>query len=152
MTAPVPFVEVTDDARATRVGCPNGKCHAVDAVDALAMRAERFPEAQVRAFGDQVSIEFAEQGSEPVSIFELFPAVSIVGGQRVGKRFTLARKTRDEKTILLAFHRIERARSPVARKRAVGVRQGSSYQNRAILGVHAQKREWIVPVTFLHVR
>lgn len=66
MTATIPGVEITDDADPLRIGRPHGKGHALDTVDLAQMRAEPLVRPQVRAFGEQPDVEFAEHRREAV--------------------------------------------------------------------------------------
>ena len=74
MTATIPGVEITDDADPLRIGRPHGKGHALDTVDLAQMRAEPLVRPQVRAFGEQPDVEFAEHRREAVGILDLLNA------------------------------------------------------------------------------
>ncbi len=68
MRAAVPLIEIADDADALRVGRPDAELHAGDAVDFADVRAELVERAVMRAFGEKMQIEIAEEGREVVGV------------------------------------------------------------------------------------
>lgn len=76
MAAPIPPVEVTDDARALGIGRPDYERDTRYTLVFERMRAEFFPESQVSAFADEVEVEFAERWAEGVRIAVRYDVVA----------------------------------------------------------------------------
>ncbi len=70
VTAPVPEVEVADDAGAHRVGCPHRKAAAGDALLLAGHGAEDLEGTQVRAFAQQPGVHLAEHRAEAIGVLE----------------------------------------------------------------------------------
>ena len=68
MDATVPGIEIADDADALCVGRPDGELHATNAFNFADVRAERIVELVMRAFADQVQLEFGEHGRKGVRV------------------------------------------------------------------------------------
>src|SRR4029079_15807239 len=74
MEAPVPGIELADDADAAGVGRPHGKAHAVYTVDARRMCAESIVSAQVRALAQEIDIKITQRAAERIGVGR-FPGV-----------------------------------------------------------------------------
>ena len=61
MSSAIPGVEVADNGHAARVGRPDGKAYALDTADRHRLGPEAACELVMRALGDQMQIEFAQQ-------------------------------------------------------------------------------------------
>ena len=70
MAAPVPAVEIADEADAHRVRCPHGEADAGDALHRHRVRAQLLVEAQVPSLGDQVDVHLAQDGREAVGVVD----------------------------------------------------------------------------------
>ena len=88
--APVPAVEVADDADAVGVGRPDREVDPGDRAAVRRVRAEFLVSAQLRALAQQVEIEVGQDPAEPVGIVHLAGAAvlpadaqAVVHGQRV---------------------------------------------------------------------
>ena len=60
MKAPVPVIEVADDADTRRMRRPDGKCHAFDSPDLRHVRAEFVVDLFVPALGEQMQVQLAD--------------------------------------------------------------------------------------------
>ena len=69
--APVPVVEVADDADAGRVRGPDREVNAFDAADRHRMRAELVVDAGVIAFAEEIEIVVGEHPAEAVGVVDL---------------------------------------------------------------------------------
>ena len=70
----MPIVEVADHRNLASIGRPDGKDHAVDAVETRQMSPQFFIGPFVRSFADQVSIKIAQpirRNSPPCGDFAL---------------------------------------------------------------------------------
>ena len=70
MRAPIPMVEVADDADALGVRRPDRKVHTGDAVNGRAMRSELLPRAIVGALAEQMEVEIGEDLTELVRVVQ----------------------------------------------------------------------------------
>ena len=68
MASAVPAIEIADDAHPFRIGCPDGKKHAGEAIDLMLMGAEKSISMAVPSFSKQMQIEVAHLRCESVGI------------------------------------------------------------------------------------
>ena len=68
MKAPVPIVEIADDADALRVRRPDGEARAVNAVNRAQLRAELVVNFPLVAFAEQKQIRFAQRRQKGIRI------------------------------------------------------------------------------------
>ena len=71
MAPPVPAVEIPDHGDAPGIGRPDRETHAGDALDRQCLSAEAAAKFVVRALGEQIQVELAQQHPEAVGVFGL---------------------------------------------------------------------------------
>ena len=71
MDAPVPVVEVADDADAGGVGGPDGEVHALGRADRHRVRAELVVDAGVVAFAEEVEVVVGDDAAVAIRIVDL---------------------------------------------------------------------------------
>ena len=98
VTAAVPIVEIANDGNPLRIRCPNRKPDAVDAVHLHRVRAEFLVKPPVRAFSHQVNVDFAEDRTEAIRIFDVARGVADRESQPVRKALAPAGNCTGEKS------------------------------------------------------
>src|SRR5204863_7441562 len=93
LATPIPVVEVTHDADALRVGCPNGEAGARDAIDRAELRPELIINSALIAFAEQIEVGLAQSRQE---------------GVRITRATALARMVRNDKIIGIHATRFSR--------------------------------------------
>ena len=79
----VPGVEVADDGDALGVRRPDREAGALDAVVCGDVRAEHLADVEVPALGQQMQVEVAQGGAEPVGVIDLVACAMMVHAQPV---------------------------------------------------------------------
>src|SRR3984885_7678119 len=72
MRAAIPMIKIADDAYTPRVRRPHTEMHAAHAVDFANVRSQFFVIKKVRAFADQMKIEFCKQRRKCVCVVAFF--------------------------------------------------------------------------------
>ena len=148
VTATVPIVEIADDADPARVRSPNGKSGARDPVDATRVGAEDFPKTLMRALGNEIRVDVAEQGPEAVSVFELAHSVAFVDGENVIEGRAPARDAQFEEAVGVdASEFVQLVRVARAHEGALRLRQRCPNDDAAVSAVHAEIGKRIGPET-----
>src|SRR5690606_37228479 len=80
--APVPPVEVANDADAPRVGRPDSKADALHSVDLLQLRTQLLIEPPMPAFACEMQVHVAQRGEKAIWVAPL-PDVSIRKGETI---------------------------------------------------------------------
>src|SRR5690606_20009641 len=82
-TSSVPEIEIADDADPLRVGRPDHKAHAGNAVELHRMSAKLVVQAKMVAFAEQMEIVVRQDRRESIGVLELYFVVSEAGAQTV---------------------------------------------------------------------
>ncbi len=102
MPAPVPAVEIADEADAPRVRRPDREMHALHAVHRHHVRAEFFPQPQVIALVEQMQVQFAEHGPERIRVARhALPAAEIRDPQFIPEQLRPARHEDFEQAVFM---------------------------------------------------
>src|SRR5690348_17524652 len=111
VTSPIPEIEITDDTDALGIWCPDTEDDARDPVECDAMRAETTIRFEVRAFAQEIKIDFSEPWPELIWINKFGAAVAPSGTQSILNRWSCLER-HDEKPAA-SGHRMRRCQSLV---------------------------------------
>ena len=81
---PSQVLKLADNGHAARVRRPNCKADALDAADSHRLRPKASSELVMRALGDQMQIELAEQKAEAIWVLRLLNCIGPQDAQAVG--------------------------------------------------------------------
>ena len=144
VAASVPVVERSDDADPGGVGRPHGKTDPLDAVHGEGVRAEFVIGAIVPSLGEKANVQIAEEGREPVGIFDVHRAVLRLDAQPVGKGFAPPSRPTGKKPRAVDARQFARtfSRPGVENVHAGGPGKKDPHgQDSVAQDVHAEKRE-----------
>ncbi len=138
--APVPRVEVADDADRARRRGPDGERHALDAVDLEHVRAELLVELLVAPLAGQVEVDLPQRGQERVRVAHRErPALAVLDVELVAQRQSRARHRALEDAAGVAQLELDRVAALGSGDDLGGVGPVGADHHAAVLGMRAEQ-------------